>query len=182
MTAEAGAVEFVSGRECGTCSMCCKLPAIDYLVPAKPAGRWCQHCKPGQGCAIWPERPQGCITFNCDWRKNGKLGDEWRPDRAGFLLCRSSETSPYEIIVDPGRPDAWRKAPYYAALRRAARITAEQGLPIVVLAGIQRWLLLPDEEIAIPPEHFTSGVRLRRDDTGPEARWRVEFILAARAS
>jgi hypothetical protein len=42
-------------RACGDCTLCCKVMAIEAL--AKPAGSWCRHCKPGQGCAIYAERP-----------------------------------------------------------------------------------------------------------------------------
>ncbi|MGM4958232.1 hypothetical protein ACT4MK_23450 [Bradyrhizobium barranii] len=42
-------------RACGDCTLCCKVMAIEAL--AKLAGSWCRHCKPGQGCAIYAERP-----------------------------------------------------------------------------------------------------------------------------
>jgi len=42
-------------RACGDCPLCCKAMAIAEL--ATTAGSWCRHCKPGQGCAIYAERP-----------------------------------------------------------------------------------------------------------------------------
>jgi hypothetical protein len=162
--------------------MCCKLPAITYMDPPKPMGQWCRHCRPGKGCAIWNDRPEGCDTFNCDWRKNAKLGDEWRPDRAGFLLNRSTPSSPYEVLVDATRPDAWRKEPYYSGLKRAAAFVAEQGSTILVVVGGRRWLVLPDKDVAIPPEHYESEYLISRESGLPGGRWRVMFAPRARAS
>ena len=42
----------VEGKACGSCTMCCKLFEINWLDRPKPAGKWCPHCRPGQGCAI----------------------------------------------------------------------------------------------------------------------------------
>lgn len=124
-------------------------------------------------------RPEGCIRFNCDWRKNARLGDEWRPDRCGFLLTRTSETSPYEILVEPAKPDAWRKEPYFSGLRRVAAIVAEQGFPVIVAAGVRRWVLLPDRVVIVPPEHMASGLRIFREITVPGQPWQVEFLPQA---
>ena len=38
------------GRECGACTLCCKV--FDVPVLEKPAGQWCKHCLPGRGCGI----------------------------------------------------------------------------------------------------------------------------------
>lgn len=179
MSQQSGADPVVAGRDCGTCSMCCKLPGIPYIDPPKPPGQWCRHCRPGRGCSIWSMRPEGCIRFNCDWRKNARLGDEWRPDRCGFLLTRTSETSPYEILVEPAKPDAWRKEPYFSGLRRVAAIVAEQGFPVIVAAGVRRWVLLPDRVVIVPPEHMASGLRIFREITVPGQPWQVEFLPQA---
>jgi len=175
MSQQKEADPIVPGRECGSCSMCCKLPGIPFLDPPKPAGQWCRHCQPGRGCGIWSARPEGCIRFNCDWRKNARLGDEWRPDRCGFLLTRTSETSPYEVLVEPNRSDAWRKEPYYSGLRRVAALVAEYGLPVIVVAGSRHWILLPDREVAVPQDHISSGLRIYRQTGVPGEPWQVEF-------
>lgn len=172
----------VAGRECGTCTMCCKLPAITFMEPPKPMGQWCSHCKPGRGCGIWAERPTGCMDFHCDWRKSEKMGDDWRPDRAGFLLNRSTPTSHYEVLVDPGKPDAWRKEPYYSGLKRAAALVGERGLSVLVVVGLRRWIMLPDEDVAVPSEHYASDYRVYRDASMPGGKWRIAFSPQARAS
>lgn len=178
----AGRIELVEGRTCGPCSMCCKLFEIGWLDKPKPAGKWCHHCTPGKGCAIWQNVPAKCADFFCDWRKNAQLGDDWRPDRAGFVINQSAAHLPYEIIVDPGKPDAWRKEPYYSALRSAARIGVEKQQLIMVLVGARRWFLLPDKDVPIPTEHFTSDYRVFRAPLLEGGDWRVEFLPPAKAS
>ena len=61
-----------AGRECGDCTLCCKVMAIEQL--AKPASAWCPHCKPGRGCRIYADRPAECRAFSCLWLVNDRLG------------------------------------------------------------------------------------------------------------
>jgi hypothetical protein len=52
----ADSTRLVPGRECGSCSMCCKVYNIAEI--SKPAGKWCSHCKPGKGCVIHDAPPR----------------------------------------------------------------------------------------------------------------------------
>jgi len=62
----------VPGRECGSCTLCCKVYYIAEL--GKAAGKWCQHCTPGKGCMIHETTlPSQCATFNCLWRTDAAL-------------------------------------------------------------------------------------------------------------
>src|SRR5215468_4207083 len=54
-----------TGRSCGSCSMCCYMMGVEAID--KPKYRWCQHCKPGKGCAIYTSRPGVCKAFACMW-------------------------------------------------------------------------------------------------------------------
>jgi hypothetical protein len=45
MTSEA------ASKQCGDCTLCCKVMAIEML--AKPAGAWCPHCTAKRGCTIY---------------------------------------------------------------------------------------------------------------------------------
>lgn len=175
MTEQGMNVGLLPGRDCGTCSLCCKVMAIGYMDPPKPAGKWCQHCTPGQGCAVWAERPQGCADFNCDWRKNPRLPDAWRPDRCGFVIHQQAPHMPIEINVDPGRPDAWRKEPYYSALKQAAQAEVANRGSIVVLVGARQWLMLPDSDVPIPAECIGGDFRISRDTPLLGGKWRVTF-------
>ncbi len=73
----------VTKRACGSCTACCK--SLEVTELNKPAGKWCAHCKIGNGCNIYFARPDSCIEFRCQWL-NG-LGDKKdRPDRAKLIL------------------------------------------------------------------------------------------------
>jgi hypothetical protein len=77
----------VPGRECGSCTVCCKTLKIDVPELKKLAGVLCDHCSIGVGCRIYRDRPPVCEQFYCAWRGLAHLGDEWRPDRCGVLIC-----------------------------------------------------------------------------------------------
>ena len=54
-------------RECGDCTLCCKLPAIKDF---KDGYKWCENCNIGKGCNIYETRPKPCIDFDCMWKDN----------------------------------------------------------------------------------------------------------------
>lgn len=106
-------------RECGTCSLCCKLPYVAELN--KSIDTWCTHCEPGKGCTIYTDRPQQCRDFRC-WWLDGRLSDEWYPARCKmFVHTLSVAARRILVTVDPAFPNAWRREPYYSTLCRAAR-------------------------------------------------------------
>jgi hypothetical protein len=137
----------VPGRACGSCTLCCKTVGVAEL--AKPPGAWCPHCLRSQGCAIYDSRPAGCREFFCEWMLSEKLGPEWKPDRAKFVLAVTA-TGHLSVGVDPGFPSAWRQPPYYEVLRRWARERADN--PSSSWPGVDVWIgrrciiLLPDGE------------------------------------
>ncbi len=70
-------------RTCGNCTACCKpMPIIEL---GKPFGEWCRHCDKGIGCRIYPERPDSCKEFRCQWLMGLGREDE-RPDRIKVIL------------------------------------------------------------------------------------------------
>jgi hypothetical protein len=99
-------------RECGACSLCCKLPYVAELN--KPIDTWCPHCQPGHGgCTIFQNRPTSCRGFICGWLSGKlKIGDEWFPAHCKMIIARSPDKG-FLIIVDPAFPNAWRRDPYY---------------------------------------------------------------------
>ena len=109
-------------RECGACSLCCKLTYVVELN--KPIDTWCPHCKPGHGgCTIYQDRPASCQRFICGWLFDAdghKIGDEWFPARCKMIIARSPDKG-FLIIVDPALPNAWRREPYYGQLLALAQ-------------------------------------------------------------
>lgn len=75
--------EPLAGRECGDCTLCCTLLAIERPELRKAAGVTCPHCL--KGCTIYPERPAPCREFHCAWRLLPIFGEDWRPDRSGVF-------------------------------------------------------------------------------------------------
>jgi hypothetical protein len=70
--------QVIDGRECGKCSMCCKVVSVDEI--GKPPGVWCKECAPGKGgCKIYESRPEPCRHFLCAWLFTEDLGPEWYP-------------------------------------------------------------------------------------------------------
>ncbi len=132
-------------RECGGCNLCCKVIAVDALE--KPAGVWCKHALPGQGCTIYGSHPDECKTFMCGWLTTPELGDEWKPSTARFAI-RVTGKATY-IHVDPSYPGAWKKPRYYSALKKRSEAMWTNSGQIIVydLDGVT--VLFPEEDIAI---------------------------------
>lgn len=133
-------------RGCGSCQLCCR------VFPVPEAGKlntqWCRHLIKGTGCAIYEDRPSPCREFFCQWTRDEQLGEEWRPDIAGFVL---SDPKPWALLVtnDPDRPQAWRQEPYQARIRAWARAAADDFQFAGVREGEKLMFILGDCEIDI---------------------------------
>ena len=106
-------------------------------------------CKPGVGCRIYETRPEECRTFDCVWLTDARLGPEWKPDRAKFVLITARDGNGIEIRCDPGSPTAWRRAPYYAQIMQWARdAAASQGI-VIAYVGKRGTLITPDAKFPL---------------------------------
>jgi hypothetical protein len=133
-----------AGRDCGSCTLCCKLFPVPELD--KPAGRWCRHIAQGRGCGIHATRPQVCRDFFCQWIYNPALGPEWKPERARFVLSIYPGSNTLLVSADPGAPAAWRGPLYLPSLRRWAEAALAQGDQVLVFTGNRAVAVLPDRE------------------------------------
>ena len=129
-------------RECGTCTLCCKVLGIGALD--KPAGTWCPHCRPGQGCTIYESRPEECRTFLCDWLRNEALGPEWKPEKSKIVLASSGKN--ILAYVDPSAPTAWRKSPFFERLTAIMQKALPNGGLVYVAVANHYIVLLPGRE------------------------------------
>jgi len=140
----------VAGRECGTCTLCCKVAAVEELE--KPNGVWCSHCKSGKRCTIYERRPSSCRSFYCQWMLEKGLGPEWKPERAKFAMVKTEGGRRLTALVDPGFPSAWRRSPYYENLKAWAA-DANRRLPelylVDVLIGQRSIVILPDRDVEL---------------------------------
>ena len=124
-----------TGRECGTCNLCCKLLPVRDI--AKPAGVRCKHTKHKRGCMIYADRPFSCRTWSCRWMSDYSTVGLPRPDRAHYVIdmvydhivikphdgSDSSKITVLQVWVDPAFPDAHR-APYLQQMGEKYRVAA----------------------------------------------------------
>ena len=92
----------VQPRECGPCSLCCKVMAIKEL--AKPANVWCGHAKKGRGCDTYPTRPDSCRGFSCLWLASTIAPLALRPDKIHGVLVSTPDGHHIVLHEDPGYP------------------------------------------------------------------------------
>ena len=78
------------------------------------------------------------------------FGEEWRPDRARFLM----DVGESQLIIypDPGASDAWRRQPYYARIKALSSRVHEPFTLVLVRARGRILVVFPETEIDIGPE------------------------------
>ena len=155
------AARVVTGRECGTCTLCCKVAGVEEIK--KPNGVWCTHCVRGKRCVIYEQRPPSCRSFYCQWMVEKSLGPEWKPERAKFALVKTDGGRRITALVDPGFPSAWRRSPYYENLKqwatKAAQMLPEMYL-VDVLIGQRSIVILPDRDVEVGVLEPDEGLHL----------------------
>jgi hypothetical protein len=119
--------------------MCCS--ALEIVELKKPAGPLCGNCG-AQGCRIYPDRPQVCRDFECEWLMSRALPAHFRPDRIGVLLMEDGEVDEYRAVCPPERPLAWRSPNVFAHLVAVAK----SGRRVVAKAGVKAWRVFPSGE------------------------------------
>jgi len=132
-------------RECGECTLCCKLLGVDSI--GKEAGVWCCHCGTRGGCAIYDTRPHECRNFICAWLQSPMLDDRWKPSVCKFVVAPEHGGMKLKVAVDPARPDAWRKEPFYSHFKNWIRQGAARGAELIVLIGKRTIVMLPDRDV-----------------------------------
>lgn len=167
------------GRECGDCTMCCKLAAVPEL--AKPANVWCKHVAQGVGCKIHDTRPTSCSTFDCQWLLDPTLGPEWKPNHAKFLLWRTPAGS-WLVAVDPGNPNSWRQPQYLPQLRLLAARLAENNQPLLVFNRSKTTCILPDRDVELPQLEKGQAIAVITDTTQGRMRYDVAVVDVAAQS
>lgn len=147
------------GRSCGGCTLCCKIFEIPEI--AKPRHVWCGHCDTGKGCKIHETRPATCRDFFCGYLLMGTLPEHWKPSQARFVLTWESDNNRMVVNVDPGRPDAWRKEPYYAQLKHWARVALRNKGQVLVWQGKDAVVVLPDRDVFLGPVRPGQAIVMR---------------------
>jgi len=144
-------VELVEGRDCGGCTMCCKLLQIAEID--KPRFEWCPHCDIGVGYQIYAQRPGACHTFHCSYLVSPDLGPEWKPSRSRIVLTYEEGPGRIGIHVDPDRPaDAWRREPYYSRIRGWAEAAVRSDGQVIVYGQRSSAVGVEHDVIVVPPD------------------------------
>jgi hypothetical protein len=100
-------------RRCDGCTVCCTLTRVPELN--KPEGKTCIFaCK---GCTIYPDRPQSCRDFECEWLK-GNLPIWMKPNKAHIMLEKLSDVDVVIALPEPGYEKNWRTPEITAALKK----------------------------------------------------------------
>jgi hypothetical protein len=149
-------------RGCDGCTLCCKIFTVHEL--GKPGNSWCPHCIRGTGCGIYDRRPVDCATFQCGYLTMPQLGPEWKPAVSHLIISSEFSTKRLNIHVDKGRPDAWRKQPYYSSLKEWSRQVLPRGEMVIVMIGMRCIVPLPDRDVDLgvmgPNDLIAIGQRL----------------------
>jgi hypothetical protein len=166
------AVSVATGRDCGKCSLCCKVMGIGELN--KPAATWCSHCKPGKGgCTIYATRPSECANFNCLWLTSTEFDAAWYPPTAKMVVHLENEGNRIAVRVDTAFPMRWREEPYYSRLKNWARYAVDHRSQVVVYHGDRVTVVLPNKEIELG--HVAEGdLIITQEFRGPAGRdWKA---------
>lgn len=133
------------GRSCGSCTLCCNLLAVGSL--AKPQRQWCGHCSTSAGCTIYAQRPAECAAFHCAWLTSLDFGEHWAPVRSRMIVVSAPDIPRIEIQVDDGRPDAWRREPYYSELKAWSRAAVRDDGQVMIYLRDRAILILPHKDV-----------------------------------
>lgn len=135
----------VSGRGCGSCTLCCRVLAIDEL--GKPEGVLCRHCSSGNGCTIYAARPESCRGFYCGYLALPFVAQHWFPADCGMVVFPLAEDKRLAVHVDPATPEAWKAEPFHSDLHKWAVVAEKMGLQVHVTIGRRIIAILPHADV-----------------------------------
>jgi hypothetical protein len=140
----------------------------------KVVGAWCQHARPGRGCAIHGQHPDSCRTFVCEWLARPEVPIELQPGRTKVVLTAVAGSNETQLVAycDPADPLAWRREPMHAFLKRQTAV-AGRIRPVIIWAGKRMWLLTPDAEHDLGE---VKGAQSFRIEPGPDGKPTVRLV------
>ena len=110
-------------RECGDCTLCCTLLAVEEL--GKKARSACEH-ESCSKCSIYETRPQSCRDFECLWLK-GVVPESVKPNKCHVVLSATLDGNGMVAYVDGKHPDAHQQGD----MRRLLELVAKDR-PVVI--------------------------------------------------
>jgi hypothetical protein len=172
--------QLVPGRECGSCTLCCKVYSIPEI--GKAANKWCKHCTPGKGCKIHDDLPSQCSVFNCLWRTKEELPPYWKPEQSKMVVTIFPLTEFIYVQVDAGTPGAWLKQPYYNDLQLWAKNNLPKGIHVIVFVNDIATLIMPDDTIELGPMNPTDRLVLLTSSKPGMPKYQAMLVPAGATS
>lgn len=143
-----------TGRVCGGCTQCCKLPPIPGPPLFKPAGVRCKHARTGKGCSIYATRPFPCRAWACRWLADTETAGMPRPDRCHYVIDIQEDyvemlheggerirIGVIQVWVDPAFRDAYKAPELRAYMLRMA--TEHRMATIIRYSSIEAFTVFP---------------------------------------
>ncbi len=85
----------------------------------------------------------------CKFLLDASLDEQWRPSVSRIVMVDSKPENLLIAYVDPQRPDAWRKDPYYSALKAWSKVLLPRGIHVAIYIGAHTIIVLPDRELDV---------------------------------
>ena len=111
---------------------------------------------------------RACRQFFCTWLLDPTFGPEWKPEVARFVL--SAKIRVLTVIVDPGMPLAWKRAPYYSRLKQLSERLFAEKKRVVVNVKEHITVILPDRDVPLGVVPPVVGIAIWREGSSYGAR------------
>ena len=161
-----------SQRQCGDCSLCCKVLGIPELE--KPKDSWCPNFAPGIGCRIYADRPPSCRNFNCRWLTDPTMGPEWKPSLCKMVV--DSRPSLFVVHVDPAATRPWSAEPYISVLKRLSAQGLTKGVIVMAIERRRTIVILPDCEVDLGVIRPDARIAMERVNTSRGFAWQPRVM------
>jgi len=95
----------VPNRECGPCTVCCKVHVILDPALKKLPGVLCRYASAEAGCTIYETRPETCRGHFCAWRQLAQFDESWRPDLSNIYIELKGDPPEHlgcHVLLNPG--------------------------------------------------------------------------------
>ena len=161
-------------RQCGDCSLCCKVMKIPELQ--KPKDEWCPNFVRGRGCGIYADRPHSCQVFHCAWLTDLTMGPEWKPSVSKMVLV--SKPGLLAVHIDPNANRPWRTEPYYAVLKRLAAQGQKNQTVVLVVDRRRNIAILPDRDVDLGYIDADARISFEIVNTASGPEWRLRVMGA----
>jgi hypothetical protein len=161
-------------RQCGDCSLCCKVLGIPELD--KPKDHWCPNFAAGAGCVIYNDRPPSCRNFACRWLTDPTMGPEWKPSVCKMVV--DSRPSLFVVHVDPAVLRPWSAEPYISVLKRLSAQGLTKGVIVMAIERRRTIVILPDREVDLGAIGPDARIAMERVKTPHGPAWQPRVMGA----